>query len=367
MTAITAQDRAAIRETSERLLADLCTQARVRAAMATPSGRDEELWRQLSRSGFVGLLAPEAFGGIGGDPQLLERVMEEAGAVLMAGPFFSSAVLATSLLTASANREARARLLPAIVSGETIATVALTGAAVSWCDEDIMVVARQEDGAVRLDGHAAFVTDGAQADLLIVLARDAGGIAAFEICDRAGLSIEALSCVDRTLRLAHLTLEGVRATPVADADAVAHMRAMALLARAGMQVGAARRIFDITIDYIKARVQFGRIVGGFQAIKHMAADLLIEMESAATVARAAALSLAEGRDDAQELLTLAAFTCSDAFVRVAHDAILMHGGIAFTWEHPAHLYLRRARASAQLLGASALYRDRYLAIRENAA
>jgi alkylation response protein AidB-like acyl-CoA dehydrogenase len=132
------------------------------------------------------------------------------------------------------------------------------------------------------------------------------------------------------------------------------------VALAGEQAGAGRKVLEFTVDYAKTRIQFGRQIGSFQAIKHMAADLLLESESAISAARHAAEALADGAPDAKASVTLAAFSCADSFGKIAADAIQMHGGIAFTWEHPAHLYLRRARADAQLFGAPAAYRERYI-------
>jgi alkylation response protein AidB-like acyl-CoA dehydrogenase len=134
----------------------------------------------------------------------------------------------------------------------------------------------------------------------------------------------------------------------------------ALVALAGEQAGGARRCLEFTVDYAKSRIQFGRAIGSFQAIKHMAADLLLESESAVSAARNAAAKLAEGGADARAWIALAAFACADAFSTTTATAIQMHGGIAFTWVHPAHLYLRRARADAQLFGAPAFHRERYL-------
>jgi alkylation response protein AidB-like acyl-CoA dehydrogenase len=135
---------------------------------------------------------------------------------------------------------------------------------------------------------------------------------------------------------------------------------VARVALAGEQAGGAKHSLDITVDYAKVRVQFGRPIGSFQAIKHMAADLLLESESAISAARNAARLLAEGSPEAAAAISLAAFACADAFTTVTATSIQMHGGIAFTWEHPAHLYLRRARADAQLLGTPTFYRERYL-------
>jgi alkylation response protein AidB-like acyl-CoA dehydrogenase len=142
---------------------------------------------------------------------------------------------------------------------------------------------------------------------------------------------------------------------------------MAVIALAGEQVGGARRIFEMTVEYAKTRVQFGRPIGGFQAIKHMAADLLIEVESATSAAHHAAAALAERSLDTDVLISLAGFACADAFSQVAATSIQMFGGIAFTWDHPAHLYLRRARADAELFGSPNHFRERYLAALERAS
>lgn len=364
MTGITREERAAIAETFGSILADYCTEAQLRAAMATPSGKDEALWQQLGESGFLALLAPAEFGGIGAGPLELEAVMERAGEALVGSPFFSTAVLAVGLLAASTDSAAQARLLPALATGEKTATVALTGDAGTWLDRDVAVTATA-DG--QLDGVASYVTDGQHADVLLVVARGPEGLGAYEVTDRTGLTIADQPCIDRTFRLARLSFAGVRAVKVADAAAVAQMQRLALLARVSGQTGAARRIFQITIEYIGQRVQFGRVVGSFQALKHMAADLLIELESMISVSREAAAALAEGRGDAAELLAMAGFSCTESFNRITHDAMQMHGGIAFTSEYVCHLYLRRARATAQLLGSSPIHKESFIAIREKAA
>jgi len=147
---------------------------------------------------------------------------------------------------------------------------------------------------------------------------------------------------------------------VAAWDAAKQALDLALIALAGEQAGGARRCLEFTVDYAKSRIQFGRAIGSFQAVKHMAADLLLESESATSAARNAAARLAEGADDADAAISLAAFACADAFTTVTATSIQMHGGIAFTWVHPAHLYLRRARADAQLFGPPPVWRERYL-------
>lgn len=364
MTATSPEERAAICDAVHSLLNDRSSEAAVRATMQTAQGYDPALWQQLVAQGIVGLLIDPEYGGTGLGPVELELVMEGTGAALLCSPLISSGVLAAGVLAASGDKAARQRLLPGIAAGTTIATVALTGDAGTWTPEGVAVEATGADGQASLDGVASYVTHGQIADVLLVVAKTALGIGLFEVAaDAAGLTREALPSFDQTLRLARLAFANVPARPIASAGwpAVQSALDLALVAVAGEQAGGARRIFDMTVDYAKLRIQFGRPIGGFQAVKHMAADLLIDVESSTSAARHAAEQLAQQSGQAGEAVSLAAFACAEAYVNVAATAIQMHGGIGFTWEHPAHLYLRRARSHAQLFGAPSLHRERFLA------
>jgi alkylation response protein AidB-like acyl-CoA dehydrogenase len=333
--------------------------------METASGYDEGLWRRLAEMGVVGLMIDEAHGGAGAGPLELEIVMEEAGAALLCAPLLASGVLAAELLKALGDEATNARLLPALADGTTIATVALTGDGGDWRESGVAVKAARAGQGWRLDGAASYVLHGQNADVLLVLAQTPDGLAVFEVDPRAdGVSVSALPTFDHTLRLARIELKGASGQRLASQGAVwpSVRRALdlALVALAGEQAGAARKVLAFTVDYANSRIQFGRAIGSFQAIKHMAADLLLETESAVSAARNAAQRLAEGAADADAAVSLAAFACADAFVTTTATAVQMHGGIAFTWAHPAHLYLRRARAGAQLFGPPAVYRERYI-------
>jgi alkylation response protein AidB-like acyl-CoA dehydrogenase len=360
MAALTPEERTVLTDALSRLLADRGAEADVRRAMESPQGYDPDLWLRLAEMGVVGLIIDEAFGGAGAGPVELEAVMEAAGAALLCSPLLASGVLAAAFLQALGDEAAKTRLLPGIAAGTTIATLALTGEAGAWTEDGVEVVA---DGG-SLSGTVSYVLHGQNANVLIVLARTEAGVAAFEVDPKAsGVSIEALPTFDHTLRLARIRLDkaaGRRLSGEAWPAAKAALD-LGLIALAGEQAGAAGRCLAMTVDYAKERFQFGRAIGSFQAVKHMAADLLLESESATSAARHAASRLADGAPDAEAALSLAAFACADAFVKIAADAIQMHGGIAFTWEHPAHLFLRRARADAQLLGTPAAHRERFLA------
>ena len=371
MRTLNPEERAAMQDGFRRLLGKYSSEACVRRAMATPMGYDPELWRHIADMGLLGLIIDEEYeGGIGAGPVELELIMEEAGAFLLTAPLFSSAVLGAGLLSYSSDTDAKSRLLPAIAAGKRIATVAFTGDSGRWTREGVAIRAEQNRAHWRLRGAASYVTAGTQADLLLVFAGTANGLQAFEVDVAAqGVSRQSLQTLDGTLRLARFDFDDAPATPIQGADETVFEKTLELarVALAGEQAGGARRIFDISMDYIKTRVQFGRPVGGFQALKHIAADLMLDVESAVSAARRAAENLAVGAVDAPVSVALASFAAADGFSHAAAASIQLHGGIGFTMENGAHLYLRRARADAQLLGDSHFNRERYLSLLELAA
>ncbi len=236
----------------------------------------------------------------------------------------------------------------------------MTGKIGTWTPDGVEVGAGAE-GA--LTGSARYVTFGQAADVILVVARTADGIGVFEVApDAAGFSRQAESVFDPTVRLSAFSFDGTpgRRLGTAGWAAVQHSLDLTVIALAGEQAGGARRILDITVGYLKTRVQFGRPIGSFQALKHFAADLLVQVESAASAAQHAAAQQDAGPEEADGAVALAGFACAEAYQTAALHAIQMHGGIGFTWEHPAHLFLRRARSGAQLFGGSRLHRERYL-------
>jgi alkylation response protein AidB-like acyl-CoA dehydrogenase len=365
MARLTTEELTSLEDSLQRLLRDQSPLSAVRSTMETESGYAADLWRQLADMGITGLLIDEEFGGSGAGPVAMERIMEHVGASLMCGPLLASAVLATGLIAGSGDQDAQARLLPGIASGETIATALLTGPTGTWTEGGVALTANLQDGRWTLSGEAHYVLHGGTANCWLAVARTDQGLSLFDV-DRSssGVRCTRQRSFDRTLRIDRITLDAAPArligAPGRGWHAVEHGLNQALVALAGEQAGGARRMLDITVDYAKLRHQFGRPIGSYQAIKHMAADLVVESESAISAARKAAAELDAGSRDHQSWIRLAAFACADAFNRVAADGIQMHGGIAFTWDHPAHLYLRRARAGVQLFGNSAYHRDRYV-------
>jgi alkylation response protein AidB-like acyl-CoA dehydrogenase len=333
--------------------------------MTTGEGFDRELWRQLSELGVTGMLIDPAHGGAGLGPLELEAAAEETGAALLPSPLLSSGVLAASLIQAAGSAADQQRLLPGIADGTAIGTVALAGPAGTWTADGVAVSA---DASGTLTGTARYVTFGQAADVILVVARtgpgDGDGIGVYEVDPAAsGFTRAAEDVFDPTVRLSSFEFAATPARRLGTAgwEAVQQALDLTVIALAGEQAGGARRIFDITVEYLRTRVQFGRFIGSFQSLKHYAADLLLQVESATSAARHAAAEAEAGRADAAGAIGLAGFACAEAFETTALYAIQMHGGIAFTWEHPAHLFLRRARSGTQLFGGSTLHRERYLA------
>lgn len=357
---------AAVRE----LLNEHCSEADVRRIMASADGFDRDLWNKLAAQGLAGLIVDTDHGGVGLGAQELEAVAEVTGAALLPAPFLSSAVLATALIQAAGTDDDKARLLPGLADGTSIGTVAVTGARGTWSSDAVGVLASQKEAQYQLTGTSHYVLDGQIADVILVVARSDRrdetdqSIGIFEIVpDAPGFKRTAATVFDPTVRMSTFSFDRVPARRVGIAGWAAIERALSLavIALAGEQAGGARGIFDSTVDYLKTRIQFGRPIGSFQAIKHMAADLLLEVESSTSAAQHAAAQFAADPAQADGAIALAGFACAEAYHTTAMQAIQMHGGIAFTWEHPAHLFLRRARTGRQLFGSSRDHRERYLA------
>lgn len=356
---ISVAERAELRSAVRDLLHEECTETDVRRVMSSADGFDRELWDKLAAQGVTGLLVETAYGGVGLSAPELEAVAEETGAALLPAPFLSSAVLTVALIQAAGSAQDKQRLLPGLADGTSIGTVAVTGPRGTWAP-DAVDVRHRADGT--LTGTAHYVTSGQIADVILVIAATEDGPAVFQVePDATGFERTAATVFDPTTPLSTYTFTDTPAQRIGTAgwDAVQQALDLTVIALAGEQAGGARRIFDITIEYLKTRIQFGRPIGSFQALKHMAADLLLQVESATSAAQHAAAQF----EDAQTrggAVALAGFACAEAYVETAMQAIQMHGGIGFTWEHPAHLYLRRARTGLQLFGDSGSHRERYL-------
>jgi alkylation response protein AidB-like acyl-CoA dehydrogenase len=358
-------EQRALRAAVADLMARHCGEAQVRAHMATDKGFDPTVWRELAAMGLTGLLIDEEHGGAGAGPVEMGIAMEEMGRALLVGPFLSTAVLVPSLLAATGDAAECAAVLPRVAAGELVATAAFAEDGSALVPSTIATSAGLIGDAWHVTGYKHFVLDGLSAERIYVLATTDAGPAVFAVDAGAdGLSVTPLSTVDPTRKQCRLQFVDTPARlvgrPGAGVEAFSAALDRAALALVSEQAGGARRAVEMATEYAKTRFQFGRAIGSFQAVKHMCADMLLEAESAVSAARFAASSFASSAPSRLADLALAQAYCSDAFVFVAATSIQVHGGIGFTWEHPAHLYLRRARSDAQLLGSASGHRERYL-------
>ncbi len=346
-----------------RFLADKSPETEVRRLMETDSGYDAAVWRQMSdQLGLQGLIVPERFGGSGFGYVELTAVMEEMGAALLCAPYFATVVLGANAVLSCGDEDAQARLLPAIARGETIATLALAEDSGQWEVDAVTATADEDGDAWSLTGHKSYVIDGMTAGLLLVVARAPGGVSLFAVRpDAAGLTRALLNTIDQTRKQARLELDETPATLVGGeggaAVGIARTLDLAAVALAAEQVGGAQRCLDNAVDYAKERIQFGRPIGSFQAIKHKCADVLVDVESARSAAYYAGWAAAAGDAELPAVASLAKAYCSEAFVHAALENIQIHGGMGFTWEHHAHLYFKRAKSSELLFGDAAYHRE----------
>lgn len=340
--------------------------AAARELLDDPTGYDPDLWAEIAALGWLGLLVPERHGGAGVGLVEASIISEELGRRVVACPFVGSAVLATSALVLGGSPAQQERWLPRLASGDAIGAAALTGAS-GRLDPSLPGVAlRRDANQVHLDGTAAFVADAHVADVLVVAAGDADGNRSLAVVERSapGVGVEPTPVIDGTRRLAtvHLsdvTLDDTDLIPGDVIDAVTD-RGVVLLAADGL--GAAREVLDRSVAYAKERVQFGRPIGSFQAVKHMLANMFVLTEAASVAVEGAADAIDRGAENARRLIEVAGSYARDAAVRVAGDAVQAHGGIGFTWEHDCHLFLKRTQLDAALLGDPSTHRERLAAL-----
>jgi alkylation response protein AidB-like acyl-CoA dehydrogenase len=357
-----------LRKVVRSFLAKHCDEAAVRRLAADPRGHDPVVWRRMAGElGLQGLAVPEEYGGSGFGYVDLGIVFEETGRALLGGPYFATVALAAEALLRCADEQARRDLLPGISSGRTVATLALTEDSGRWDEPGIRLTAREAADGWRLTGAKSYVPDGHLADLLLVAARTPTGISLFAAgADAPGLGRTPLPTLDQTRKQARVEFTDTPARLLgaegAAWPALERTLATAAVLLATEQVGGAAAALDAAVAYAKIREQYGRPIGSFQAIKHKCADMLVEIESARSAAYGGLWALAAG-DETQIAIAaaLAQTFCSEAFVKAAGDNIQVHGGIGFTWEHPAHLYFKRAESSHALLGTPSYHRERLAA------
>ncbi|GAA5154941.1 acyl-CoA dehydrogenase family protein [Pseudonocardia eucalypti] len=361
-------ERGELRSSVRRLLRDKAPLVALRDDPAFDRG----LWRRLAELGLVGLAVPEKYGGLGQTAAETGVVFEEMGRALYRGPYLSCVGLAVPALLSSGDDAACAELLPAIVAGDCVATLAVSAGREGARNAETRAVA--EDGGWLLTGTEPFVLDGADADLILVTAVSGGdpvsgddrhsvtrhsraleGRSLYAVrADAPGATRTPAESLDLARAVAAVTLDRAPARLIGTAGAappvVARALDTALVGLAMEQAGGASACLEMVVEYTKTRRQFDRVIGSFQAVAHKAVDMLRRVEFSRSAARYAAAALAEDDPEFPVAVRVAAAYCGDAFREVVAETVQLHGGIGFTWEHDTHLYYRRAWSSQQLLG-----------------
>ena len=362
------EEQDALRETVAQFLEQKSPSAEVRRLMETTEGYDPDVWNQMgAQMGLQGLHIPEEYGGQGYTFVELGIVLEEMGKRLLCAPYFATVVLGANAIINAGSDSQKKELLPGIAAGETIATLAFTEPSGKWGADGIAMTYEAAGDGFTLSGEKMFVIDGHNADLIVVVARKAGssgsdGLSFFTVAgDAEGLTRTPLETMDMTRKQAKLEFSGVTAELLGDEGAgwaaLSKTLDQAAVGLASEQVGGAQQVLDMSVEYAKVRVQFGRPIGSFQAIKHKCADMLLEVESAKSAAYYAAWAAADDNEELPTVACLAKAYCSEAYFHCAAENIQIHGGIGFTWEHDAHLYFKRAKSSETYLGDGTYHRE----------
>jgi alkylation response protein AidB-like acyl-CoA dehydrogenase len=366
------EEQELLRDTARKFLDSECDTKFVRAMMATEAAVTPEFWDKLAENGWLGIAFPEEYGGSGLGLVDLVVLMEEVGRAVMPGPFPATVLLGGAAIAEAGSPSQRQEFLPGIAAGGVKATLAATEPNARWDAAGITLAGREERGGFTLSGTKLFVPDAHQADVLVVAARTRDGstmedgVSLFLVPKgTAGVTVRVLPSVDETRKLCEVKFDNV-AVPAETLlgelhqgwPALARVTDRAAVALAAEMCGAAQRVLDMTVDYAKLRVAFGKPIGSYQGVKHKCADMLIEIENAKSLTYYAAWAVDEGEPGAAMAVSMAKAAASDAGRKVCAAGIQLHGGIGMTWEHDLQLYLKRAKASEIALGDATWHRER---------
>jgi len=365
------EEQEMLRDSAKRFLADNCPTTYVRKMMAHDSAHDPDFYKKLVELGWPGMLVPEQYGGTAGAFLDLTVIMEEAGKALVPGPFFATALLGAPLIIEGGSEAQKKELLPKLAGGEPLATVAIAEPSGRFDAGGITLKAEKKGGRYVLSGEKLFVPDAHVANCIGVAVRTKpggkpeDGISLLLVPgDAKGLTVTQLKTVDMTRRLCHLKFDGVEVDAAglvgAEGQGWPILRRTLDIATAGLCaeiVGTAQRALDMSVDYAKTRVQFGKPIGSFQAIKHKCVDMMVAVENARSLTYYACWTVDERVAEAATAVPMAKAYASDMGKNVTSEAIQVHGGIGFTWEHDMHLFHRRALAGEANFGNAPIHRE----------
>jgi alkylation response protein AidB-like acyl-CoA dehydrogenase len=353
-----------LKDNARKFFANECPMAEVRRIIDAPHAFDAALYKKLAEQGFTGIIFPEQFGGLGLGKVEMVALLEEMGRALLPGPYFSSAILAGSVINEAGDDRQKAKYLAPIADGAKLATLALVEEQGSWHPNSVQMPAH----GTKLSGTKLFVTDAAVADTIVVVVRDHHeDLALFAVDSKArGVTIKPMSSMDLTRPVYSIQFDEAEGELLATG---AHARSalhdglnIAEVALAAELTGGMQRGVEITVEYAKTRKQFGKPIGGYQAVQHQCADMYFFTEGSRSSALYAAWALDNKAPDAEKAVAIAKMYASDSGREVGNRSIQVHGGMGFTWENDCHLYYRRAKASEVMLGDASYHRDRIAAM-----
>jgi alkylation response protein AidB-like acyl-CoA dehydrogenase len=349
-----------LKESARAFLSGECPTTFVRKVMASDDGYPRELYDQIAKLGWTGLIVPEKFGGAGLGMLDMAMILEEGGYAAMPGPFLFSSVLAASALKLGGSDQLNSKWLTALAEGKAIGTVAIVESAGSIDPVDIAAVATKAGAGWNLNGAKMLVPYANVADFIVVAAKgDAREVSLFVVDAKAsGVTIRSLKNLDLTRRVSNVELKNVPAERLAGDDLFAKLIDTAAIAVAADSLGGTERALEMAVDYSKVREQFGKPIGSFQALKHAAAEIVADVEPARAMLWYAAYAQDTGAPDASRVAAMAKARLCEIYSRGSDRAVLMHGGIGFTWEHDMHLWFKRARFNESYFGSPSFHRER---------
>ena len=365
------EEQELLRSTARKFFENECGSDTVRRLMETPEGISPDLWTKLAEQGWLGLVYPEAYDGMGLGLVDLVVLMEEMGRAVVPGPYFSAVLLGGLAIVEAGSEAQKKEWLPKIAAGDRRVALAWMEPSAQLGPAGVTLTAVEKGGTYTLSGTKLFVHDAHTADALVVVARTrpgagADGVSLFLLPKGTkGLEVTLLPTMDQTRKLCEVALSDVTIGPDALLGAagagwapLARVLDRATVALCAEMCGGAQKVLDMTVEYAKIRQAFGRPIGSYQGVKHRAADMLVDVENSKSITYYAAWALDEGSPEAPLAVSMAKAYVSDAFRRVSAAGIQLHGGIGFTWEHDLHLYFKRAKGSEFTFGDATHHRER---------
>ena len=355
-----------LKNSAREFFSAVCPIAEVRRLMETATAYEAALWQNMARQGWTGIIFDEEYGGLGLGLVEMAVALEEMGRALLPGPYLPTVLMAGVAIDAAGNPAQKRKYLSRISMGEARATLALLEADARWDPGAVQLDAHPTLEGFALNGRKLFVPDAATADFLVCAARRGPDVGLFIVPhDAPGLTVSPLPAMDETRKLYQVAFEDVAVAEddflaIGDSarDALERALAVATVALTAEMVGGMQRVMEIAVEYAKARKQFGKPIGQFQAVQHLCADMLLLTESSRSAAYYAAWALQERAPEAGVAVSIAKAYASDAYREVGNRAIQVQGGMGFTWENNVHLYYKRAKASELMFGDAAYHRER---------